>query len=162
MIVSDSNGMGAGAEPSPRQWVSGSKIGSASWTGFGKSSARKSIDPHQWDDYRKESKKVKSAILTEADEIVNGARHDTYGHPADNHGCTAEMWTAYLNRKYDIDLDLDARDVCWLNVYKRLVVMLTLRSATTLLMWLATLPTSRSLTTFNPTTLNFALHLGAT
>jgi hypothetical protein len=120
MIVSDSNGMGAGAEPSPRQWVSGSKVGSASWTGFGTSSARKSIDPHQWDDYRKESKKVKSAVLTEADEIVNGARQDTYGHPADNHGCTAEMWTAYLNRKYDIDLDLDTRDVCWLNVLQKI------------------------------------------
>lgn len=117
--MSDSNGMGAGAEPSPRQWVSGSKIGSANWSGFSAGSTRKSVDPHQWEIKEKVSK-VKSAVLTEADEIVNGARQDTYGHPADNHGCTAEMWTAYLNRKYDIDLDLDARDVCWLNVLQKI------------------------------------------
>lgn len=117
--MSDSNGMGAGSEPSPRHWVSGSKIGSASWIGFGSGSTTPQMkDPHQWDDDL--GSKVQSSVLAEADEIVNGARQDTYGHPADNHGCTAEMWTAYLNRKYDLDLDLDARDVCWLNVLQKI------------------------------------------
>jgi len=120
--VSDTNGMGAGAEPSPRPWVSGSKIGSAKWQGFGSSSTypklKNQVDPHEWN--IQSVRAVQSKVLREADEIVNGDRQDTYGHPLDNHGCTAELWTAYLNRKYDLDFDLDARDVCFLNILQKI------------------------------------------
>jgi hypothetical protein len=36
------------------------------------------------------------SILTEAQRIVNGPRRETYGHPKDHHGRTAQLWSAYL------------------------------------------------------------------
>jgi hypothetical protein len=58
-------------------------------------------------------------ILDEASRIVSGARRDTYGHPLDNHGATAEMVSAYLRRKYGLPVALDAEDVCWFNVLQK-------------------------------------------
>lgn len=43
-----------------------------------------------------------------------------YGRPADNHACTAQMWSAYLSRRLGVDVALGARDVCWLNVLQKL------------------------------------------
>ena len=62
----------------------------------------------------------KTSILSEADTIVNGARQETYGHPSDNHGCTAQMWSGYLSRKYGTKIVLDVRDVCWLNALQKI------------------------------------------
>jgi hypothetical protein len=58
-------------------------------------------------------------VLEEAKEVVDGERQHSYGHPKDNHGCTAVLWSAYISRKYDISLQLDARDVCWLNILQK-------------------------------------------
>lgn len=57
-------------------------------------------------------------ILAEALDITNGDRQKYYGHPADNHGNTAALWSAYLNRKYGLfpPIGLSARDVCMMMV----------------------------------------------
>lgn len=57
-------------------------------------------------------------ILAEALNITNGDRQKYYGHPADNHGNTADLWSAYLGRKYGFfpALKLTSRDVCMMMV----------------------------------------------
>jgi hypothetical protein len=52
-------------------------------------------------------------VLTEAASIVKGARQWDYGTPADNHGRTAAMWSAYLG------VPITARDVCMMNVLQK-------------------------------------------
>lgn len=42
-----------------------------------------------------------------------------YGHPSLNHGCTADMWSAWLNRRYGLSLRLDVRDVCEMNLLQK-------------------------------------------
>lgn len=76
-------------------------------------------------------------ILDEAAEITSGQRQTHYGHPRDNHGCTAALWTAYLVRRAQARLremqsrphddgcelehllTLDGRDVCMLNILQK-------------------------------------------
>lgn len=58
-------------------------------------------------------------VLQEADQIIHGDRNKTYGHPLDNHTCTAEMWSAYLSRRLRTKIELTAEDVCWLNVLQK-------------------------------------------
>lgn len=59
-------------------------------------------------------------LLETASEIVNGERQRAYGHPLENHRATAEMWSAWLNRRLDCDfIRLEATDVCWLNVLQK-------------------------------------------
>lgn len=59
-------------------------------------------------------------ILAKAQEIVNGDRQRDYGSPADNHGCTAALWRAYLGRRLKArGVGLDARDVCILNILQK-------------------------------------------
>ena len=59
------------------------------------------------------------SVLDEAARLVHGDRQQAYGHPRDNHACTAELWNAYLNRRRSAtgnpDYQLDAYDVCLLN-----------------------------------------------
>ncbi len=59
-------------------------------------------------------------IMVTAETIVNGDRQADYGHPRDNHGCTADLWTAYLNRKLGIEIIIDAHDVCMLNILQKI------------------------------------------
>lgn len=59
------------------------------------------------------------SVLHEADEIINGARQSAYGHPFDNHTCTAQMWSAYLTRRAGFIVDITPEDVCWLNVLQK-------------------------------------------
>ena len=59
------------------------------------------------------------SVLCEAARITSGDRNKYYGHPRDNHGCTAEMWQSYLSRKLGTDVELDARDVCMLNILQK-------------------------------------------
>lgn len=54
-------------------------------------------------------------ILTEATNIVDGARRQSYGTPQENHGRTAALWSAYLGGKREIT----ARDVCMLNILQK-------------------------------------------
>lgn len=53
-------------------------------------------------------------ILEEAAQLTSQDRQATYGHPADNHGGTAAMWTAYLGKR--LTSPLTARDVCLMQV----------------------------------------------
>lgn len=77
---------------------------------------------------------MKPEVLEEAIRLVSGDRQDDYGTPADNHGCTAVLWTTYIHRRMDAllrdldvdcdaldveDLKLDARDVCNLNILQK-------------------------------------------
>lgn len=55
-------------------------------------------------------------ILKEALHTVDGDRGKFYGHPLDNHSNTASFWSDYIKRKYDVDVKLDARDVCMMMV----------------------------------------------
>jgi hypothetical protein len=60
-------------------------------------------------------------ILQEADKIIHGDRNEQYGTPLDNHGTTAAFWNTYLaalRRRGKVDLD--AEDVCWLNVLQKI------------------------------------------
>jgi hypothetical protein len=81
---------------------------STNWAGGGTSSTNKANED------------IRMNILQEADNIVNGDRQKFYGHPSDNHGCTALMWSGYLSRRYGIPINLDVRDVCWLNALQKI------------------------------------------
>jgi hypothetical protein len=59
------------------------------------------------------------SILGRAHRLVQGRRGAEYGHPLDNHGATAAMFAAYVQRKYDIVVPLDADDVCWFNIFQK-------------------------------------------
>ena len=54
-----------------------------------------------------------TTIFEEAEEIVQGARQKFYGAPDENHGRTAIMWSAYLDRT------VTAEDVCMLNILQK-------------------------------------------
>lgn len=59
-------------------------------------------------------------ILEEANKLIHGDRNEQYGAPLDNHGTTAAFWNVYLqaiNRRGKTQLD--AEDVCWLNVLQK-------------------------------------------
>lgn len=66
-------------------------------------------------------------ILAKASEIVNGDRQRDYGHPRDNHGCTADIWTAYISRRVSAtcaddacEFRLTTRDVCMMNILQKI------------------------------------------
>lgn len=69
------------------------------------------------------------SVLSEAARLVDGDRQQAYGHPRDNHACTAALWNAWIERRYnalhdrdgsvDIGSLLDARAVCWLNILQK-------------------------------------------
>lgn len=72
------------------------------------------------------AKPPRVSVLVEAESLVNGARNSDYGHPLDNHTTTAELFTAYLKRKYGPVIDLtimygglDADDICWFNILQK-------------------------------------------
>lgn len=58
-------------------------------------------------------------ILHEADMLTSGDRNKSYGAPIDNHGCTAALWTAWLNRRHGTALTLTPEDVCFLNILQK-------------------------------------------
>ena len=58
-------------------------------------------------------------ILEAANSIIHGERNLAYGHPLDNHGCTALMWSSYLFRRFGLPINLSAEDVCWLNILQK-------------------------------------------
>lgn len=66
-------------------------------------------------------------ILQEADKIIHGDRNTDYGHPIDNHGTTAALWSAYLRAiQRRGKTTLDGEDVCFLNILQKIA-----REATT-------------------------------
>lgn len=60
-------------------------------------------------------------VLDEAQQAVHGPRQRDYGHPRLNHGCTAALWWAYLQRRMLTPgfRGLDARDVCQMNILQK-------------------------------------------
>jgi len=67
---------------------------------------------------QKEKSMSAAEILKQAQELVNGSRQADYGHPRDNHGCTAVFWSAFLTRRvgaqkkpYALPI-INSRDVC--------------------------------------------------
>lgn len=57
--------------------------------------------------------RMQETVLDEATRITAGDRQRYYGHPADNHGNTAELWSDYMLRRFGPGApNLDARDVC--------------------------------------------------
>lgn len=64
----------------------------------------------------------RGSVLDEAARLVHGDRQQAYGHPADNHACTAALWNAYLDRRAEA-LDgkggVDAFDVTMLNILQK-------------------------------------------
>ncbi len=52
-------------------------------------------------------------------KIVTGKRQNDYGTPTQNHGCTARMWTAYMERK-GLCVTLTAEDVCMFNILQKI------------------------------------------
>jgi len=68
--------------------------------------------------------KVNETILEKAERIVMGDREEEYGHPAENHECTADMWNAYLRRKKMATplggFHIDSEDVCILNILQKI------------------------------------------
>lgn len=55
-------------------------------------------------------------ILEHAADVTKNARQSSYGHPADNHGNTAEMWASYIKRRFGVEIDVTALDVCYMMV----------------------------------------------
>lgn len=49
---------------------------------------------------------VRTQVLKEASQLINGDRARHYGEPSENFGCTAAMWQAYLG------MSISASDVC--------------------------------------------------
>jgi hypothetical protein len=58
-------------------------------------------------------------LLDKARDIVCGSRNKAYGNPAENHRCTAEMWSAYLTRRAGAEITITARDVCFMNILQK-------------------------------------------
>ena len=52
-------------------------------------------------------------LLDQARAIVAGARRKSYGTPEDNFGCIANLWTAYLHRRFPLGtpIALTAADI---------------------------------------------------
>lgn len=57
---------------------------------------------------------MSETILEEAQRHVHGARNEDYGHPLDNHGRTAALWSTYLGRS------ITPEDVCFLNILQKI------------------------------------------
>jgi hypothetical protein len=64
----------------------------------------------------------KENVLEEALRLTANDRQSTYGHPRENHACTAALYQAYLERKgvvFPAGVKMDAIDVCWLNILQK-------------------------------------------
>lgn len=58
-------------------------------------------------------------IIEEAAKIVAGDRAKDYGDVAGNWQCIAELWSAYLTRRLNLPVILEAGDVAMLNVLQK-------------------------------------------
>lgn len=50
--------------------------------------------------------------IDKAREIIYGDREKTYGSPDKNLTAIATMWSAYMTSKFNIKVDINAKDVC--------------------------------------------------
>jgi hypothetical protein len=49
--------------------------------------------------------------MREAEQLIVSERNQRYGNPVDNFGTIAELWTAYLSRRFGITIPIDTADV---------------------------------------------------
>jgi len=54
---------------------------------------------------------TKETVLDEAKRLVYGDREGDYGHPREDFGCTAALWTEWLRRRGFLDVSLEPCDV---------------------------------------------------
>ena len=52
------------------------------------------------------------SILMEAERLVNGPRQVDYKHPRHDYDCTADMWSAMIEKRYGVQIDLTADFCC--------------------------------------------------
>lgn len=62
---------------------------------------------------RFDSKQVMRKVLADADGVVCGDRHDSYGAPEVNHERTAQLWSVFLG------VTITARQVCYCNILQK-------------------------------------------
>jgi Domain of unknown function (DUF6378) len=58
--------------------------------------------------------------LQEADSLVNGDRQAQYGHPHTDYQCTAEMWSALIERRYGVKVPITPDFACLMMVSVKL------------------------------------------
>lgn len=54
---------------------------------------------------------MRTNILQEVDNLINGEREEEYGDPKVSFGIIAAFWTVYLMHRYNFEENLDAEDV---------------------------------------------------
>lgn len=70
-------------------------------------------------------------VGTKAVDAVHGERNTHYGHPKDNHGCTAMLFTGFLKKTLGTkadengmihidDIEITMRHVCHLNTLQKI------------------------------------------
>ncbi len=52
-----------------------------------------------------------SDILTEVRKTIEKDRQDIYGNPENSFNIIAQFWTTYLKSKYNIQIELNGRDI---------------------------------------------------
>ena len=52
-------------------------------------------------------------------EFVYGDREDDYDHPARNFSRIARLWSAYLTSKHGVLIEIEPREVGWLNILQK-------------------------------------------
>ncbi len=62
------------------------------------------------DEFEKAEAQYQQTILDTAKKITSSDRNEAYGHPYQNHTCTAEFWSSYRQRRQE--RSSDALDVC--------------------------------------------------
>jgi hypothetical protein len=64
---------------------------------------------------------IRGEYLATASKLVCGDRNKEYGDPFENLGDCAELWSAYLRKKYGGKVGyLTAEDVAWMNVLQKM------------------------------------------
>jgi hypothetical protein len=69
-----------------------------------------------WDGWaeREPTHPAGETVLDTAMRVTAFDRNQDYGHPADNHGHTAKLWSIYLG------VDITAEQVCMLNILQKI------------------------------------------
>ena len=69
-----------------------------------------------WDGWaeREPARPERETILDTASRVTSTDRNQDYGHPAENHRRTAELWSIYLEDRF-----LTPEDVCMMNILQK-------------------------------------------
>ncbi len=61
------------------------------------------------------------SVLETAQKLVHGDRGAVYGHPLENHSTTADMFHAFMAKKYGVACGaVSAEDVCIFNMLQKI------------------------------------------